>query len=79
VAEKGFGETRPVAVLRDQRYNSCLIVAVVTVMVGCGVATSPHRLRWNEVSRIAWAWLVTLPLSGPRGCAPVGRGLIWQG
>jgi inorganic phosphate transporter, PiT family len=31
--------------------------------VGSGVANSPFGVRWTEVRRIGWAWIVTLPAS----------------
>jgi PiT family inorganic phosphate transporter len=37
--------------------------AATGAAVGSGVATSPFSIRWNEVSRIGLAWVVTLPLS----------------
>jgi PiT family inorganic phosphate transporter len=37
--------------------------AATTALVGSGIATGSHRLRWQEVSSIAFAWLLTLPSS----------------
>jgi PiT family inorganic phosphate transporter len=37
--------------------------AATGAAVGSGVATSPFSIRWNEVSRIGLAWVITLPLS----------------
>jgi PiT family inorganic phosphate transporter len=49
--------------------------AATGAAVGSGVATSPFAIRWNEVSRIGLAWVVTLPLSVGLGAAlaAVGR------
>ena len=37
--------------------------AVTGAAVGSGVATSPFCIRWDQVSRIGTAWIVTLPLA----------------
>jgi len=35
--------------------------AVAGAAVGSGVASSPATVRWTEVRKIGWAWIVTLP------------------
>ena len=37
--------------------------AATGAAVGSGVATSPFSIRWNEVSKIGLAWVITLPIS----------------
>jgi PiT family inorganic phosphate transporter len=37
--------------------------AAAGAAVGSGVASSPFGVRWTEVRRIGWAWVVTLPAS----------------
>jgi PiT family inorganic phosphate transporter len=50
--------------------------AATGAAVGSGVATSPFGIRWNHVSRIAVAWLVTLPLSVGLGAALAAAGRV---
>ena len=37
--------------------------AATGAAVGSGVAASPFSIRWNEVSKIGLAWVITLPVS----------------
>lgn len=37
--------------------------AATTALVGTGLGSGSHRLRWNEVANVAMAWALTLPLS----------------
>ncbi len=50
--------------------------AATGAAVGSGVATSPFGIRWNQVSRIVVAWLVTLPLSVGLGAALAAAGRL---
>jgi PiT family inorganic phosphate transporter len=52
--------------------------AATGAAVGSGVATSPFGIRWDQVSRIAVAWAVTLPLSVGLGAALAAAGRLLQ-
>jgi PiT family inorganic phosphate transporter len=36
-------------------------------IVGAGVASPPHRVRWSLLGRVGVAWLITLPAAGVCG------------
>jgi len=50
--------------------------AATGAAVGSGVATSPFGIRWDQVSRIVTAWVVTLPLSIGIGAALAAAGRL---
>jgi PiT family inorganic phosphate transporter len=52
--------------------------AATGAAVGSGVATSPYGIRWQEVSRIGVAWVVTLPFSIALGAALAAAGRLFQ-
>lgn len=52
--------------------------AATGAAVGSGIATSPYGIRWQEVSRIGMAWVVTLPFSVGLGAALAAVGRLVQ-
>ncbi len=37
---------------------------ISAAIMGVGAAKSFNALRWTVVERMAWAWLLTIPISG---------------